>query len=138
MRKILIALVICLINTYALCAQNYSNYVSVSNSAAVSTQVTNVRYEFVQSSANSSLAFLVDKYTGKVWKYRILKKEFEEIMRAPELLADTTRVNYQLYMSGENSHMCFLLNVHTGQMWRYSTKEGNKQFMSMSMPWENE
>ena len=138
MRKILIVLVICLINTYALCAQNYSNYVSVSNSAAVSTQVTNVRYEFVQSSANSSLAFLVDKYTGKVWKYRILKKEFEEIMRAPELLADTTRVNYQLYMSGENSHMCFLLNVHTGQMWRYSTKEGNRQFMSMSMPWENE
>ena len=138
MRKILIALVICLINTYALCAQNYSNYVSVSNSAAVSTQVTNVRYEFVQSSANSSLAFLVDKYTGKVWKYRILKKEFEEIMRAPEQLADTTRVNYQLYMSGENSHMCFLLNVHTGQMWRYSTKEGNRQFMSMSMPWENE
>ena len=51
-------------------------------------------------------------------------------------VVDTTQVNYQLYMSGENSHMCFLLNVHTGQMRRYSTKEGNKKFMKMSMPWQ--
>ena len=135
MKKILIALAFYLISIISLNAQNYSNYVSVSN-AAVSTQLIDVRYEFIQSSANSSLAFLVDKYTGTVWKYRILKKEFEEINKETDEAVDTTQVNYQLYMSGENSHMCFLLNVHTGQMWRYSTKEGNKQFMKMSMPWQ--
>lgn len=136
MKKILTTIVLCLISTISLNAQSYSNYVSVSNSAAVSTQLIDVRYEFIQSSANSSLAFLVDKFTGTVWKYRILKKEFEEIKKETDEAVDTTQVNYQLYMSGENSHMCFLLNVHTGQMWRYSTKEGNKQFMKMSMPWQ--
>lgn len=136
MNKNLVILILCLMAVITLEAQNYSNYVSVSNSAAVSTQLIDVRYEFVQSSANSSLAFFVDKYTGKVWKYRILKKEFEEIMNETDEQVDTTQVNYQLYMSGENSHMCFLLNVHTGQMWRYSTKEGNKKFLKMSMPWQ--
>lgn len=136
MNKNLVILILCLMAVITLEAQSYSNYVSVSNSSAVSTQLIDVRYEFVQSSANSSLAFLVDKYTGKVWKYRILKKEFEEIMKETDEVVDTTQVNYQLYMSGENSHMCFLLNVHTGQMWRYSTKEGNKKFMKMSMPWQ--
>ena len=66
MNKNLVILILCLMAVITLEAQNYSNYVSVSNSAAVSTQLIDVRYEFVQSSANSSLAFLVDKYTGKV------------------------------------------------------------------------
>ena len=67
MKKILTTIVLCLISTISLNAQSYSNYVSVSNSAAVSTQLIDVRYEFIQSSANSSLAFLIDKYTGTVW-----------------------------------------------------------------------
>ncbi len=110
-------------------------YVAVNTSTPVTTQLTNVRYEFVQSTLNSTHAFLIDKYTGKVWRYRILKREFDEIQREQPDTVDENRVNYQLYMSGENNSMCFLLNVHTGEMWRYAFKEGSKTFTKMEMPW---
>ena len=111
------------------------NTVIVSNNHAVSTNLTDTRFEFVQSSTNSKLAFLVDKFSGKVWKYRISKKEFEEITRLNKDSVDITKVNYQLYMSGENNSMCFLLNIHTGEMWRYAHAEGEKVFSKMNMPW---
>jgi hypothetical protein len=85
---------------------------------------------------NSTHAFLIDKFTGRVWRYRILKKEFDEIEREQPDTVSEDRVNYQLYMSGENNSMCFLLNVHTGEMWRYAFKEGGKTFTKMVMPWE--
>ena len=136
MKKILFFL--CFLSAMAIeinAQTNSSNTVVVSNSHAVSTNLTDARYEFIQSSANSTLAFLVDKYTGKVWKYRIMKKEFEEIFRVNADSVDTTKVNYQLYMSGENASMCFLLNIHTGEMWRYSTGYGERVFSKMNMPW---
>lgn len=111
--------------------------VSVDSSTPVTTQLSNVRYEFVQSTLNSSHAFLIDKFTGRVWRYRILKKEFDEIQREQPDTVSEDRVNYQLYMSGENNSMCFLLNVHTGDMWRYAFKEGGKTFTKMVMPWES-
>ena len=114
---------------------NAQTYVSVSPSSPVSTQLTDVRYEFVQSTLNNSQAFLIDKFTGKVWRYRIMGKRFEEIEREQIDLVDTTKVNYQLYMSAENNSMCFLLNVHSGEMWRYGSKDGEKTFRKMDMPW---
>ena len=62
-------------------------------------------------------------------------KRFEEIEREQIDLLDTTKVNYQFYMSAENNSMCFLLNVHSGEMWRYGSKDGEKTFRKIDMPW---
>lgn len=133
MKRLLITMIVCLLCSVA--GMNAQTYVSVSPSSPVSTQLTDVRYEFVQSTLNNSQAFLIDKYTGKVWRYRIMGKRFEEIEREEIDLVDTTKVNYQLYMSAENNSMCFLLNVHSGEMWRYGSKDGEKTFRKIDMPW---
>lgn len=109
--------------------------VSVDTSFPVSTQLDNVRYEFIQSVKNSNRAFLLDKYTGKVWRYRVMKKEFEEMIREEPDKVVADKVNYQMYISGDNSSMCFLLNVHTGEMWRYVWKDSVRIFEKMEMPW---
>lgn len=134
MKNIIIAILSLCISGAMSNAQNYTN-VSVSNTTPVSTHLENVRYEFVQSTLNASHAFLIDKHTGDVWRYRILKKEFDKIEREEPDTVDTEKVNYQLYMSGDNNSMCFLLNIHTGQMWRYASKDGEKTFKRMEMPW---
>jgi hypothetical protein len=106
-----------------------------SGRSAVSTQLSDVRYEFVQAPTNSSQAFLVDKYEGNVWKYKGKRKGFEEIARDDRDVVDTTKVNYQLYISATDSSQCFLLNVHTGEMWRYGDgEEGGKTFIKLEMP----
>lgn len=117
-------------------AQSYSTYVS--NSVPVSTESNNGRYEFIQSTNNSSHAFLIDKYTGNVWRYKILKKEFERLEREQPDSVSIDRINYQMYISAENSSMCFLLNIHTGDMWRYTSNIGEKTFKKMEMPWKDE
>ena len=136
MKRLITILTMCLCGSvFVAKAQTYTS-VSVDTSTPVSTQASNVRYEFVQSTLNTSHAFLIDKFTGKVWRYRIMWKEFDEIEREKPDTVNTEQVNYQLYMSGENNSMCFLLNVHTGEMWRYGLKEGEKTFKKMEMPWE--
>lgn len=117
-------------------AQSYSTYVS--NSVPVSTESNSGRYEFIQSTNNSSHAFLIDKYTGNVWKYKILKREFERLEREQPDSVSIDRINYQMYISAENSSMCFLLNIHTGDMWRYTSNIGEKTFKKMEMPWKDE
>lgn len=109
--------------------------VSVDVSFPISTKLDNARYEFIQSVKDSNRAFLLDKYTGKVWRYRVIRKEFEEMTREQpdEVVGD--KVNYQMYISGENSSMCFLLNIHTGEMWRYVWKDSVRIFEKMKMPW---
>ena len=109
--------------------------VEVDMSFPVSTQLDNVRYEFIQSVKNSNRAFLLDKYTGKVWRYRVMRKEFEEMTREEPDNVVADKVNYQMYISGDNSSMCFLLNVHTGEMWRYVWKDSVRVFEKMEMPW---
>ncbi len=110
--------------------------VSVDTSMPVSTQLSDVRFEFIQSTQNNFQAFLLDKYTGQVWRYKIAKKEFEELKRENPDTVVPDKVNYQMYISGDNNSMCFLLNVHTGQMWRYIFKDGERTFQKLSMPWE--
>lgn len=112
------------------------SYTYVNNSIPVSTQSNNGRYEFIQSTNNNSHAFLLDKFTGDVWKYRIVRKEFDKLNIEQPDSVDTNKVNYQLYISAENNSMCFLLNIHTGQMWRYTFSDGEKIFRKMTMPWE--
>ena len=133
MKRLPITIIVCLLCSVA--GVKAQTYVSVSPSSPVSTQLTDVRYEFVQSTLNNSQAFLIDKYTGKVWRYRIMRKRFEKIEREQIDIVDTTKVNYQLYMSAENNSMCFLLNVHSGDMWRYGSKDGEKTFKKIDIPW---
>lgn len=45
--------------------------------APVSTQFTDVRYEFVQSQQIPNMAFLIDKYTGNVWRYMSKKRDLK-------------------------------------------------------------
>jgi hypothetical protein len=134
MKKLLVIL------TILLCCSafevNAQMVYAVGSESPVSTQLADVRYEFIQSQLNSNLAFLVDKYTGNVWKYKNKKKGFETIERKNPDMVDTTKVNYQLYMSAEISSMCFLLNVHTGEMWRYISVDGNRTFEKIEMPWD--
>lgn len=102
---------------------------------AVTTQLSDVRYEFVQAPTDSSQSLLVDKFAGRVWKYKGKRRGFVEIIREDADAVDTTIVNYQIYMSATDSRICFLLNVHTGQMWRYGEgDEGGKAFKRMEMP----
>lgn len=118
-------------------AQTYSTqYVTYEDNNAVSTKTSDARYEFIQSSLVNKNAFLLDKYTGRVWRYRILTSKFEEIHRQPIEVVDTTQVNYQLYMSGENYSMCFLLNIHTGELWKYvhNANGGEKFFHKLEKP----
>ncbi|MBQ3536673.1 MAG: hypothetical protein IJA57_07950 [Alistipes sp.] len=112
------------------------SYTYVDNSVPVSTQSNNGRYEFIQSTNDSSHAFLLDKFSGCVWRYRIGKKRFEELKREQPDSVIADRINYQMYISAENYSMCFLLNVHTGEMWRYASNEGEKTFTKMIMPWD--
>ena len=116
-------------------AQTYTTTLVATSSPPLSTKISNVRYEFVQY---SSMSFLVDKYTGDVWRYRNKKKGFETIERDNPDSVDVSRENYQLYISSEISYVCFLLNVHTGEMWRYTSTEGGgeKRFVKIEMPWE--
>lgn len=125
---------------FLMCSFCYTAYAQVypvvlsESSAPVNTQVPNARYEFIQSTLNKSQAFLLDKNSGRVWRYKIGGKRFEEINREEPDSVDMSRVNFQLYISGENSSMCFLLNIHTGQIWRYGSNNGEKTFKKLDMP----
>lgn len=132
-KQILILIVIVCCFLFDVKAQ--TSFVSVDTTFPISTKLDNARYEFIQSVKDSNRAFLLDKYTGKVWRYRVIRKEFEEMTREQpdEVVAD--KVNYQMYISGDNSSMCFLLNVHTGEMWRYVWKDAVRTFEKMKMPW---
>ena len=128
---LLLTFVCSVLKTYA------QTNVSVDTSVPVSTQISNVRYEFIQSTQNNLHAFLLDKFTGQVWRYKIVKKEFEELKREKPDIVIPDKVNYQMYISADNNSMCFLLNVHTGQMWRYIYKDGERIFRKMDMPWDS-
>lgn len=133
----MIAVAVCLCSTYSAHAQIVTKTTeTVSKAIPVSTQVTDARYEFIQSTISSSQAFLLDKYTGQVWRYVSMKKGFEELLRENPDNVVPDRVNYQLYLSSESSSICFLLNIHTGEIWRYLKNSGERSFQKMKMPWD--
>lgn len=134
MKRFIVITVILLFCSLSASAQSITY---IGTHSPVSTQSSDARYEFIQSTSNSSQAFLIDKYTGKVWRYKIGKKTLEEILIDDADKMTPDKVNYQLYISSSNSSMCFLLNVHTGNMWRYASQEGEKTFKKIDMPWEN-
>ena len=108
----------------------------VSNNTPVATQSNNGRYEFIQSTITRSQSFLLDKYTGKVWRYKNSSKEFEELEIIGVNPIKEDIVNFQLYFGGDSSNDCFLLNIHTGEMWRYGKDSKERTFIKLKMPWE--
>ena len=74
MKKLLVILTMLLCcSAFEVKAQTYTTTLVATSSPPLSTKISNVRYEFVQY---SSMSFLVDKYTGDVWRYRKYKKGF--------------------------------------------------------------
>lgn len=116
----IIAVAVCLCSTYSVHAQ-------------IVTKTT----ETVSKAISSSQAFLLDKYTGQVWRYISKKKGFEELEREDPDVVVPDKVNYQLYLSSESVSICFLLNIHTGEIWRYMKEDGERTFRKMTMPWNN-
>ena len=135
MKKIFWILLLFMCAEYSNATAQMYPIVAVDSSSPVNTQAPNARYEFIQSTISSSQAFLIDNHTGTVWRYRGGNKKFEEILRDSPDSVNVNQINYQLYISGESSSMCFLLNIHTGQMWRYESKDGEKIFQKLDMPW---
>ena len=95
------------------------------------------RFEFIQAPSNYKKAFLLDKYTGRIWEDNgSFKEKIEEVeVVNRDSAVDTTRVNYQLHIHGNNYTRCFLLNIHTGDMWKCNTKRGKSVFEKIQMPW---
>ena len=77
MKRILILLI--LILCFHISDAVGQSFVVASNPAPVTTQLNDGRYEFIQSPVNSSLHFLLDKFTGNVWRYKMSKDEFDEL-----------------------------------------------------------
>lgn len=128
-------LLITIIGIFTFCFTAKAQIIPIvaANGASVSTQNVG-RFEFIQSSIARSQSFLLDKYTGRVWRYRTGQKKFEEISRENFSPPTEETIHFQLYIGGENSKDCFLLNIHTGEMWRYTSDSGDKIFTKMDVP----
>ena len=133
MKRILILLI--LILCFHISDAVGQSFVVASNPAPVTTQLNDGRYEFIQSPVNSSLHFLLDKFTGNVWRYKMSKDEFDELKRENPDTVVVDKINYQIHMGASANSNIYLLNIHTGEMWRYSYNKGESFFKKMSMPW---
>ena len=132
-KEIILIVLLCSL-FFAAQAQVYPT-ISLNGTPTSQTQLNSARFEFVQSS-DGSLSFLIDKYSGNVWRYK--NNNFNEVMRYSIGQVDSTILNYQMYISGSGSNECFLINIHTGEMWRYGKNPyGDKAFLKLDMPWED-
>jgi hypothetical protein len=134
LKKEIILIVLLCSSFFVAQAQVYPT-ISLNGTPSSQTQLNSARFEFVQSS-DVSLSFLIDKYSGNVWRYK--NNNFNEVMRYSIGQVDSTILNYQMYISGSGSNECFLINIHTGEMWRYGKNPyGDKAFLKLDMPWED-
>ena len=134
LKKEIIFIVLLCSSFFVAQAQVYPT-ISLNGTPSSQTQLNSARFEFVQSS-DGSLSFLIDKYSGNVWRYK--NNNFNEVMRYSIGQVDSTILNYQMYISGSGSNECFLINIHTGEMWRYCKNPyGDKAFLKLDMPWED-
>ena len=100
----------------------------------ISTNINDGRFEFVSSTKFSVQAFLLDKYSGKVWR-KTGRGTLQQVSVEGLVAVEADKVNFQLYM--DNTNDCFLLNIHTGELWQYSIdKLTNWVFKKFEMPAE--
>ena len=100
----------------------------------ISTNINDGRFEFISSTKFAEQAFLLDKYSGKVW--RKTGRGTLQLVSVEKLVAvEADKINFQLYM--DNTNDCFLLNIHTGELWQYCIdKLTNWVFKKLEMPAE--
>jgi hypothetical protein len=100
----------------------------------ISTHINDGRFEFVSSTKFSVQAFLLDKYSGKVWR-KTGRGTLQQVSVEGLVAVEADKINFQLYM--DNTNDCFLLNIHTGELWQYSIdKLTNWVFKKLEMPAE--
>ena len=100
----------------------------------ISTHINDGRFEFVSSTKFSVQAFLLDKYSGKVWR-KTGRGTLQQVSVEGLVVVEADKVNFQLYM--DNTNDCFLLNIHTGELWQYRIdKLTNGVFKKLEMPAE--
>ena len=100
----------------------------------ISTNINDGRFEFVSSTKFSEQAFLLDKYSGKVWRITF-RGTLQQVSVEGLVAMEADKINFQLYM--DNTNDCFLLNIHTGELWQYRIdKLTNWVFKKLEMPAE--
>ena len=100
----------------------------------ISTHINDGRFEFVSSTKFSVQAFLLDKYSGRVWR-KTGRGTLQQVSVEGLVAVEADKVNFQLYM--DNTNDCFLLNIHTGELWQYRIdKLTNWVFKKLEMPAE--
>ena len=100
----------------------------------ISTHINDGRFEFVSSTKFSVQAFLLDKYSGKVWR-KTGRGTLQQVSVEGLVAVEDDKINFQLYM--DNTNDCFLLNIHTGELWQYRIdKLTNWVFKKLEMPAE--
>ncbi len=100
----------------------------------ISTHINDGRFEFVSSTKFSEQAFLLDKYSGKVWR-KTFRGTLQQVSVEGLVAVEADKVNFQLYM--DNTNDCFLLNIHTGELWQYRIdKLANWVFKKLEIPAE--
>ena len=100
----------------------------------ISTNINDGRFEFVSSTKFSEQAFLLDKYSGKVWR-KTGRGTLQQVSVEGLVAMEADKINFQLYM--DNTNDCFLLNIHTGELWQYRIdKLANWVFKKLEIPAE--
>ena len=100
----------------------------------ISTNINDGRFEFVSSTKFSEQAFLLDKYSGKVWR-KTGRGTLQQVSVEELVAVEADKINFQLYM--DNTNDCFLLNIHTGELWQYRIdKLANWVFKKLEIPAE--
>ena len=98
----------------------------------ISTNINDGRFEFVSSTKFSVQAFLLDKYSGRVWR-KTGRGTLQQVSVEKLVAVEADKINFQLYM--DNTNDCFLLNIHTGELWQYRIdKLANWEFKKLEIP----
>ena len=108
----------------------------VRSQVPVSTNVNDGRFEFIRSTEFLEKTFLLDKYTGKVWR-RTGRGTLEQLPVEGLTHVEAEKICFQLYMDNSVANDCFLLNIHTGELWEYHVEKlTNRMFRRLEMPAE--
>lgn len=109
MKKLITILIMCFC-----CSVFGAKAQEVQASDYYTTTLNDARFEFLSSDNFDS--YLLDKYTGKVWRKE--KDTFVEI-EIKDAPSDTSnQVTFQLYLQ-RNNVIVRLLNVRTGEVWDF-------------------
>ena len=134
MRKV-VTIVLLLFGIFALGGEVKAQSV-VRSQVPVSTNVNDGRFEFIRSTEFLEKTFLLDKYTGKVWR-RTGRGTLEQLPVEGLAHVEAERICFQLYMDNSVANDCFLLNIHTGELWEYHIEKlTNRMFRRLEMPAE--